>query len=508
MTAEGEDPAARSTREVAEKALARLGTLGVTDEPDLPPRPDAHGFLIAVESLALTLDDPRLRADALVALSLARKERGEEERAAELRGMARRSGADRAPEGKAPWIRSVLADGDAFPISLVANLGERPRVALLLGFAPRIVGSTCADNARELARDLLASEDALVATGAVHALAALDGLGRTEALAARQRLVGPALGAFALDALVKIGRAAGLDDPDTGDVGADALVRLARMRLAAEEGDVTLGRELYAPVSRAVLELRVKNRLAEATALFAHLLPVTAALNPLGSALLATLIENPLLEWGFASASHALEGFASAAQKLADRPRAFEALEQTTRFALRRIRNEDDAKKAVVLFPGVAACARVAPHLGDPKELIERVAACAREKLVKDSSFLGRRPPVQEYRALLACGEALGRGGDLSALQGAVSAISAAPSEHAPLLLDEALASSEEVESPETSLAVLSVARKRLEEAPVAEWLAELALRAGDLVGPKAVLARWRHAEERRVRARMAADLS
>src|SRR5581483_8223205 len=156
----------------------------------------------------------------------------------------------------APWIRSVLAQGDAFPISLVANASERPRLAALLTFAPRIRGTACLDAARELARDLVASDDALVATGAVHALAALDALGPQEALASRERLLRPELSGLSLDALTKAGRVAGLDDVDLGDHGANAFLALARARLAAERGDLPAGRELLARPARAVLELR------------------------------------------------------------------------------------------------------------------------------------------------------------------------------------------------------------------------------------------------------------
>src|SRR5205807_2088308 len=151
-------------------------------------------------------------------------------------------------------------------------------------FAPRILGTTCADNARELARDLIASEDHLVATGAVHALHALEGLGRAEALAARQRLVGPGLRGYALDALVKAGRKAGLDEPDTGYLGADSFVRLARLRVAGEEGDVALGRALVGRLSRAVTELRVKRRATDAAEVLARLLPLAAAFHPEGTA--------------------------------------------------------------------------------------------------------------------------------------------------------------------------------------------------------------------------------
>ncbi|MEZ0227250.1 MAG: hypothetical protein ACAI25_01385 [Planctomycetota bacterium] len=493
----------------AEKELAKLATLGVTDKPDPPPRHDAHGFLLAVESLVLTLDDNKLRADALLALALARKERGEEERALELVAMAKRAADLPASPSRstdyASWIRSVLAQGEAFPISLVANAGERPRTALLLTFASRILGSTCADGARELARDLIASDDTLVATGAIHALAALEGLGPREGAAARERLVRSELKSFALDALVKAGRVAGLENTDTGDMGANALVGLACMRLAAEKGDVARGRELFGPVSRSVLELRVKRRNGEATEVFTHLLPLAAALHPEGASLLESLVEDPVLAWGYPSAALALESYAAASAKLATLGPALASLEQNARLALRRIRHSDEPKKAVRLFPGLAACARAAALLGDPAPLCERISGGAREKLVKETGLFARSAPCDEYRALLGCGEALARKGDAAALQGAIAALVEAPSEAMPLLLDDALSSAEEVEAVSISLEVLELARHRLDEAPVAHWLAELALRAGELVGPRPVLARWRRAEERRLRARFAA---
>ena len=43
-----------------EKELAKLATLGVTDKTDLPPRLDAHGFLLAVESLVVNVAAPLL----------------------------------------------------------------------------------------------------------------------------------------------------------------------------------------------------------------------------------------------------------------------------------------------------------------------------------------------------------------------------------------------------------------------------------------------------------------
>ena len=155
---------------------------------------------------------------------------------ASSRAMARRTGhavaeaSDcRGAGNVAAWFRALLLDDAPLPVAELREIAERLRVALLLAFAPRLRGTPALDEARSVARrPFLASDDLLVATGAVHALSALEGLDRSDALAARDRLARAEARGVALDAS-REGRPQGrAPRADAGDLAANAVVLEAR----------------------------------------------------------------------------------------------------------------------------------------------------------------------------------------------------------------------------------------------------------------------------------------
>ena len=510
-----------------ERELCRLAARGVEEEPSLPPAAGAHDFLLALESLALTLDDKTLRGRSLVWLALVRLERGESERAEELGGMAARAGAATAETdallgkgdaaavlgGLGPsrsreargWLELQARSGAAVDLGFLEGFDDRIRALVLLENAKLLAKTSAAARTAELARGLLGSDSPLVVCAAVEALSRARALGADDAAAARARLLRATLPVEALDALVSLGRALPLEEPDTGDLRADAVVRLAQARRAAEEGELEPGRDLLHKVFRLVTDLRVKHRRVEATQVFVRALPVAAALHPRGEPLLEGLVEDSVLKWVPVSASETLTGLAVAATRLARAGTALELLELEARLAVRRMRSSrgEAKEKSDQIFFGLASIARVAGTLGDPRAVVDRIAAGARERLLEKP-----RDPSPPYRALLGCGEALARRGDRAALAGAIDALAAPKKVPLGPLLDEALYSADEVDDPELRRRVLEVARPRLDEPEVAQWLASVALRAGEIVGQANALDRWRRAEEGRRRARLTAQIA
>src|ERR1700681_3344461 len=78
----------------AQGELCRLAVVGLEEgavESTAAPESDTS-LLLGLESLSLTLDDPRLRSVSLASLAMTRAERGEEERSLELARMAQRTG--------------------------------------------------------------------------------------------------------------------------------------------------------------------------------------------------------------------------------------------------------------------------------------------------------------------------------------------------------------------------------------------------------------------------------
>jgi hypothetical protein len=306
----------------------------------------------------------------------------------------------------------------------------------------------------------------------------------------------------AADALACIARRAPLPEATTGDLRADAVLMLARIRRAGEERDLATGRALIPRVIRAVSDLRVKRRGVEAAHLFIRVLPLVASFHPWDAALMESLVEDPLIAWSPGAATDVLISFAGAVSKMAiqDPPLDF-GLEAG--FVLRRIRHDEKKEKARLLFAGLAAVARAAPLIGDPRPVAEKIAAAARESLLR------RGDGEQEYRALLGCGEALARAGEATtAVEGAIDALREVRTAPLPSLLDEALASADELGSAPLRARVLDVAKERLDAAPVALWLTETAARASRWLGEERAVERWRKAEERRLRSRWSALLA
>jgi hypothetical protein len=522
-------------RDEVERELARLALAPkAAPHPGPPLAQRGEGeLLLGLESLALTLDDAKLRALALASLALTRAERGERERALELAAMSRRAGArveaavllgedvkprfeafaaELARDGRRldllrdvpAWMRALRHAGAAVTLDFLESLDERIRGVVLLECAPSIVGTPAEGRARELARALLASDTGFAVAFGVEALVALEAFGADDALVARRRLVNGTLDAGALEALASVARHVEIEVPDTGDLRADALVRLVLARRAGETGELERGREHLAHAVHAVHELRSKRRNVDATRVLACAIPLAPLLHTADVALLESVVETPIVMWAPSSARDVLAALGLAGPRIADPRLAGGLLEDSARLALRRIKTKDDAR-ARVMFQGLGALARGTP--AGASSVLERIATGAREAVLKPAGMFGSGKPFFEYFALLGVGEARARTGDLVAIEGAIDALEGIRAPLVPHLLDEALDSALELDSAPLAQRVLDLVRSRLDEPPVARWLGLLAARAHGLVGPRAVEKRLARREESRERGRLQALL-
>ncbi|HZU96746.1 MAG TPA: hypothetical protein VFF73_08650 [Planctomycetota bacterium] len=549
-------------RDEVERELARLALLPkAAPHPDPPPASRGEGdgalpplalraegeLLLGLESLALTLDDSGLRALALASLALTRAERGERERAFELAAMSRRAGervesavllgedmtrrfeefaAELAQDGRRldllrdvpAWMRALRHAGATVKLDFLESLDERIRGVVLLECAPSILGTPGEPRARELARALLASDAGFAVAFAVEALVALEGFTADDAEIARRRLVNGTLDAGALDALASVARHVEIEVPDTGDLRADALVRLVLARRAGEVGDLETGRGHLAQAVHAVHELRSKRRNVDATRVLACAIPLAPLLHTGDVALLESIIEDPIVAWAPSSAREVLEALALAVPRIVDPGVSLGLVEDWARLALRRIKTADNERPRL-MFRGLGALARGVGLVGAGavetdlrwkerrSSVLDRIAAGAREAVLAPKGMFGSGKPLSEYFALLGVGEARARTGDLVAIEGAIDALEGIRAPLVPHLLDEALESALELDSAPLAQRVLDVVRSRLDEPPVARWLGLLAARAHGLVGARAVAKRLARREESRERGRLRALL-